>query len=82
MVNGTVYDSISCTLAALDHHRMWGPRPCFCVQLVHIAPVTIIYGTEITIVFMGFIDQFMTTGAWIIIVTSFIFLDNQRKLDI
>ena len=38
---------------------MWGPRSI--AKLVHITPVTIIYGTQITIVFMGFINQFMTS---------------------
>ena len=43
---------------------MWGPQDS--VQLVNITPITMVYGTQITIVFMGFINQFMTGGPHIV----------------
>ena len=31
-------------------------------NLVNITPITMVYGTQITIVFMGFINQLITVG--------------------
>ena len=35
-------------------------------KLVHITPITMVYGTQITIVFMGFINQLITGGPHIV----------------
>ena len=59
-----VYNFKSNIIGKIESYKVVPPNDS--VQLVQITPITMVYGTQITIVFMGVINQFITRGHHIV----------------